>query len=88
MQVNFSVSKKFRLSSEGSLVFKAEAFNVFNTVNYENMSGDLGTLFQDGSFVPSHYFGKPIATLGSGGYTPLYLYGGPRTIQLSARVNF
>jgi outer membrane receptor protein involved in Fe transport/uncharacterized protein YegL len=87
-QLNASLEKKFRLGSEASFRIKAEAFNVLNTVNYENMSGNLGTRFPDGTFLPNYYFGKTVASLGSGSYSPFYLYGGARTIQLSAKLVF
>lgn len=87
-QLNASLEKKFRLGSESSFRIKAEAFNVLNTVNHENMSGNLGTRFPDGTFLPNYYFGKTVASLGSGSYSPFYLYGGARTIQLSAKLVF
>lgn len=88
LQLNLSLHKRFRLGSESSLQFKVEAFNVLNNVNYENMSGSLGTRFQDGTFSPNYYFGKTVSSLGSGGYSQLYLYGGARTVQLSAKFVF
>jgi Ca-activated chloride channel family protein len=87
-QLNASLEKKFRLGGEASFRIKAEAINVLNTVNYENMSGNLGTRFPDGTFLPNYYFGKTVASLGSGSFTPLYLHGGARTIQLSAKLVF
>ncbi len=86
-QINASIQKTLKIN-ESSLKLKAEVFNVFNTVNYENMSGVLGTRLEDGSFVPNYYFGRTTASLGSGGFVPFYLYGGPRTIQLSAKFAF
>lgn len=87
-QVNIALEKRFKFSSQSSLRLAVEAYNVLNTVNYENMDGSLGTRFQDGTFQPNYYFGRAAASLGSGSFTPLYLYGGPRTLQLSARFVF
>jgi Ca-activated chloride channel homolog len=87
-QVNAALEKRFKFGNETRLSIKAEALNLLNTVNYENMSGSLGTRFQDGTFLPNHYFGKTMATLGSDGFSQLYLYGGARTLQLSAKFIF
>jgi hypothetical protein len=87
-QINTALEKRFKLGSETSLQIKAEALNILNTVNYENMSGSMGTRFQDGTFLPNYYFGKTMGTLGSDGFTPFYLYGGARTVQLSAKFVF
>jgi hypothetical protein len=52
------------------------------------MSGNLGTLFQNGNFQPNNFFGKTVSTYGSSNFTPFYLYGGARTIQFSAKFVF
>lgn len=88
VQLNAGVERRFKLSSASSLRLSVEGYNVLNTVNFENMESSLGTRFQNGTFQPHYYFGKTVASLGSGGFAPFFLYGGPRTIQFSARFAF
>lgn len=87
-QANVGAERTFKFGGESQLRISAEAHNLLNNVNYENMNGSLGTVFQDGTYLPNYYFGKAASTLGSGGFTPFYIYGAARTLQLSAKFIF
>ena len=87
-QLDVSLSKTFRLASESNLELKIEAFNLLNNTNFSDSDGNLGALFADASFVPNHYFGQSLSTYGGRTFTPFYLYGGPRSVQVSAKFRF
>ena len=87
-QLNASLSRKFRLASESTLELRVEAFNLLNNTNFADSDGNLGTLFPEPGFVPNHYFGQSLSTYGGRTFTPFYLYGGPRSVQLSAKFSF
>jgi hypothetical protein len=87
-QLDASLQRRIRFTNETRLELGIAAFNLLNNTNFANMSGSLGTLFSNGSFLPNEYFGRPTATFGGGSFTPFYLYGGARTIQLSAKFIF
>ena len=86
-QWDFSVHRDFPFSERIKLQFRAEMFNVLNHPNF----GPPG-----GALVPG-YFGFSNQTLaqslnvsnvGSGGFSPLYQFGGPRSIQLALKLFF
>lgn len=79
-QVDLSLRRRFRLSETLHLDFRADAFNLFNSTNLAN---PLGTL-------TSPNFGRStqILSSGLGGLNPLFQVGGPRSIQLSLKLQF
>lgn len=85
-QIDMSLRRQFRLFSGTSLELSATAFNVFNHANFSNPTGYLG----------SPLFGQPISMqnlmLGSGtptgGLTPIFQSGGPRTVELNLKFSF
>ncbi len=87
-QLDASLQKRIRFTNEMRLELGINAYNVMNNTNFADMSGNLGTRFQNGNFLPNEYFGKTNSTYGSANFTPFYLYGGARTIQLSAKFVF
>lgn len=87
-QLDASISKKFKLANESSVELKIEAFNLLNNTNFADSDGNLGTLFADAGFVPNNYFGQSLSTYGGRTFTPFYLYGGPRSLQFSAKFQF
>lgn len=87
-QLDTSLQRRFRFTNETRLELGINVYNVLNRTNFADMSGNLGTLFSNGNFLPNEYFGKTTSTFGSGNFTPFYLYGGARTIQFSARFVF
>ncbi|HEY0049334.1 MAG TPA: TonB-dependent receptor [Pyrinomonadaceae bacterium] len=87
-QMDLGLERRFRLGGESNLRLTMEVFNVLNNTNFADMSGNLGTLAANESFLPNSYFGKSASTFGSQNFTPFYLYGGARTIQFSAKFVF
>jgi hypothetical protein len=87
-QIDLSLARRIRFRELSSLELKIQALNVFNRTNFADMESSLGTQFADGSFRPNYFFGQSVSTYGSGTFTPFYLYGGPRSLQLSAKFVF
>jgi hypothetical protein len=78
-QVDLSVRRRIRIGA-ASLLLRADAFNVLNHANFANPSG----------IMTSATFGRATQMLGSamGGLSPLFQVGGPRSMQLSAKIEF
>lgn len=81
-QIDLSVRRKFALTERVALQLRADAFNLFNHPNFANPD-------------PSLYDGPPFFGVSSqmlnqalGGLNPLFQEGGPRSLQLSLRLNF
>lgn len=87
-QLDTSLLKRIRFTNEMRLELSVNAYNLLNNTNFADMNGSLGTLVSTGNFQPNSYFGKAASTFGSTNFTPFYLYGGARTIQLSAKFVF
>ena len=85
-QADLAVQRQFRLTERMALRFRVECFNVFNQPNFGSPMFDLS----------SPLFGRSTQTLASslgsgganGGFSPLYQIGGPRSVQLVARLEF
>ncbi len=80
-QVDLSLSRSFRFTETSNLMLKVDAFNVFNLPMFSGF---------DTNYLVRETFGVPFTTLntGLGGLNQLFQLGGPRSIQLSARLNF
>ena len=95
-QVDFALRRQFNLGERLKLQFKTEFFNIFNHPNFADPPGGLGTLSASGAFSRNALFGLSASmlanSLGSGGqlggFNPLYQVGGPRSIQMSLKLNF
>lgn len=87
-QLDTSLQKRIRFTNEMRLELSINAYNLLNNTNFADMSGNLGTLVSNGNFQSNSYFGKTVSAFGSTNFTPFYLYGGARTIQLSAKFVF
>jgi hypothetical protein len=85
-QLDFAVRRQFRLSERANIQFKAEFFNLLNHPNFGNPSFTLSS----GSFgLATQMLNVSLGTGGSaGGLNPLYQVGGPRSIQLSLRLQY
>ena len=85
-QADIALQRAFRLTHSVTLRLRVECFNVFNQPNFGSPDNDLTGAF----------FGYSTRTLASslgsgganGGFSPLYQIGGPRSIQLAARLQF
>ncbi len=84
-QLDLSLRRQFNLTERLNLLLRVDGFNVFNTPNFANPSGVIGANFRT-----SPSFGRATRTLSSGlgGLSSLYQIGGPRSFQLSAKLNF
>jgi hypothetical protein len=96
-QVNFAVRRQFNLTERVGLQLRAEFFNVFNHPNFADPASSLGSVTAAGTFVSSGAtFGRSARMLGqslgsggqSGGFSPLYQIGGPRSVQFAVRLSF
>ncbi len=82
-QVDLSLRRRFVVREGAGIEFRAEAFNVLNTPNFANPTGVM----------TSGNFGRSVAMLNSGlagasGQNPLFVTGGPRSIQLALKITF
>jgi Carboxypeptidase regulatory-like domain/TonB dependent receptor/TonB-dependent Receptor Plug Domain len=86
-QVDLSVTKNTRLSENAALQLRIDIFNLFNKANFADPSGGLTTDDTTHTLRPTAFFGRSVSTVGNqlGG---LLGFGGPRQIQLSARITF
>lgn len=90
-QVDLAIRRDFLLTERFHLQFRGEMFNLLNHPNFADPSGSLGT-----NAVPNATFGISTSMLGqslgsggvSGGLNPLYQIGGPRSVQLSMKLQF
>jgi len=85
-QVDFSLRRQLNLTERVRLQLRAEVFNLFDRPNFGNPVNDLR----------SSLFGQSVQTLGgslgaggvNGGLSPVYQVGGPRSAQLTLKVQF
>jgi hypothetical protein len=77
---DLSISKRFTLTDRHCVLFRAEAYNFFNNVNFANPSANLATPASFGK-ISSTVQGQPGAPLGEP-------FGGPRVLQIAARWMF
>jgi hypothetical protein len=85
-QLDLSLRRRFPLTERVNLQLRADFFNIFNRPKFSDPVSDLG----------SSLFGRSTSTLGrslssimgSVGLNPVYQSGGPRSVQLSLRLEF
>jgi hypothetical protein len=77
---DLSLSKRFKINERHAVLFRAEAYNLFNNVNFANPGANLATPAALGR-ISSTVQGQPGAPLGEP-------FGGPRVLQLAARWEF
>lgn len=80
-QLDLGLRRKFTVREKFSLQFKAEAYNILNRPNFGNFQTNISVPTTLG--VPSQMLGRSL-----GGLSPLYQIGGPRSMQLSMRLEF
>jgi len=87
VQWDFAVHRDFPIHEATRLEFRAELFNVLNHPNFGQPNGFFGT----GQFgLSTQMLGQDLngGNLGGGGLSPLYQFGGPRSIQLALKLFF
>jgi hypothetical protein len=82
------ISRSLRMSEKVRLQLMAEGFNIFNIANLTGYSGTLDhvtrpTVAGGAPTNPTFNFGQP-----TGRVNPIFGTGGPRAMQLAARLNF
>jgi hypothetical protein len=80
-QMDLSIGRKFAITERLNVQFRADAFNLFNHPNFTNPSGYL-------SAGPSLLLSRSTLNTGLGGLNPIFQEGGPRSLQLSLRLEF
>jgi hypothetical protein len=85
-QVDFAIRRLFPIHESIKLQFRAEFFNVFNHPNF----GPLDSNLMDALFGQSTaMLGRSLGSGGaSGGFSPLYQVGGPRSMQFALKLLF
>jgi hypothetical protein len=87
-QWDFAAHRDFPIGERVKLQFRAELFNVLNHPNFGQPYGNLtsGPLFG----LSSQTLGNSLSSnnAGSGGFNPLYQFGGPRSIQFALKLSF
>ncbi len=87
-QLDTSLQRRIRFTNEMRLELAINAYNLLNNTNFADVSGNLGSVGSNGTVQPNSYFGRSNSTFGGGNFTPFYLYGGARVVQLSAKFVF
>jgi hypothetical protein len=85
-QADVAFQRRFALTEQLGLRFRAEFFNIFNHPNFGNPNNSLTSpLFDHSTQMLASFLGSGDA---NGGFNPLYQIGGPRSIQLALKLQF
>jgi hypothetical protein len=86
-QWDFAIHRDFPLREPVKLQFRAEMFNVLNHPNFAQPNNGFGF---GGFGLSTETLNESLAdgSVGSGGFSPLYQIGGPRSIQLALKLQF
>ena len=85
-QADVAVQRRVRIVGAASILFRVEAFNVFNTPSFSSPDNNLTSpLFGYSTQTLANALGSGGA---NGGLSPLYQIGGPRSIQLALRLEY
>jgi len=83
-QVDTSLGRQFHLHESLSLQFRVDAFNVLNHPNFANPTSNFDSpLFGKSTSMLNNSLGSTV-----GGFNPLFQQGGPRSLQLSLKIQF
>lgn len=80
-QLDLSIDRKFRVAEHVAVDFRADAFNSLNHPDFTNPPAYV-------EFGPSFLVSQEMLNSGLGGLNPLFQEGGPRSLQLSLRLDF
>lgn len=80
-QIDLSAGRVFNIADLLKLQFRVDAFNVLNHPNFTNPVGYV-------EFGPTYLASQEMLNSGLGGLNPLFQEGGPRSLQLSLKLNF
>ena len=91
-QEDIAIRRTFKLSERVALLFRAEAFNLFNHSNF----GDPGSQSDGANHLNSANFGYSTQVLSNslgtggadGGFSSLYQMGAPRSLQFALKLQF
>ncbi len=85
-QADVALQRRFRVAGAANVLFRIEAFNVFNTPNFASPNNNItDPLFGRSTQSLANALGSGGA---NGGLSPLYQLGGPRSIQLALRLEY
>ncbi len=84
-QVDFSLARRIRFTEAINLRFQADLFNILNHPNFANPPSSIDS---PGSFGVANQMLNQGLSGGGFGLSPLYQFGGPRSIQLSLKLAF
>ncbi len=97
-QLNFGLRRRLRFTEWFGAQVRAEFFNILNHPNFADPAGSLGSVnaatgnltFSSATFgISPSMLNTSLGTGGqTGGFNPLYGVGGPRSIQLSLKLEF
>lgn len=87
-QWDFAVHRTFPVRGSLMLQFRSEIFNVLNHPNFGPPIANIGNATQFGQ--STQMLGQSLGgnNLGGGGLSPLYQFGGPRSIQFALKLMF
>jgi hypothetical protein len=85
VQADLSARRSLILTERIHLLFRADFFNILNHPNFASPYPDIGSLFGVSSAMADSYIG---GGSGSYGLNALFQSGGPRSIQLSLKLQF
>jgi hypothetical protein len=80
-QMDLSLGRLFPIHERSKLQLRVDVFNLLNHPNFANPIGLI-------QFGPSYFQSSQMLNNGLGGLNPLFQQGGPRSMQLSAKISF
>ena len=91
-QWDFAVHRDFPMGEHLKLQFRAELFNVLNHPNfgppYQNLNSPTSFGLSYQTLAPSLDGGGGSSNVGGGSFSPLYQFGGPRSVQFALKLIF
>jgi Carboxypeptidase regulatory-like domain/TonB dependent receptor len=86
---DFAAHRDFPIRENLKIQFRAELFNVLNHPNFGPPSGGLPSLPSFSFFgISQQTLGQSLSAGSTASLSPLYQFGGPRSIQLAVKITF